>query len=214
MKRTATRGQPPAPSKKKRPAAGRSVSAKRSTSKAPTRRDSAVSRSDTAKSSIRAAFKAKIDDKQVVRSALENYAKRGVFTGFTHADGPEGKVIFSFMWLHDRQMELTLVPAKKALRFERMLPGVKSGTPFALDLKRLIERLKSDEVPQYRRVDPARASLTCSNRQDHLSVSIAVKGDDYEYAVNRMVNVAHELFVYLRSDWPEYLMEYFNEPEE
>jgi hypothetical protein len=95
-----------------------------------------------------------------------------------------------------------------------MLPGVKAGDPFAADLKRLLESLKSDDVPEYRRVDPARAALTCSNRQSHLSVAVTVKNDEYEYAVNRMVNVAHELFVYLRSAWPEYLMEYFNEPEE
>ena len=163
---------------------------------------------------VRAGSKAKLDAREAVRSALEDYAQRGVFSGFEEADGPGGKTIFRFIWLHDRHMELTLEPAKKALRFDRILPGVKAGTPFAVDLKRLIESLRSDEVPEYRRVDPARAALTCSNRQDHLSVTIAVKRDDYEYAVNRMVNVAHELFVYLRSAWPEYLMEYFNEPEE
>jgi hypothetical protein len=151
---------------------------------------------------------------EAVRSALEDYALRGVFSGFGEADGPRGKTIFSFVWLHDRHMELTLDPVKRELRFNRVLPGVKAGTPFALDLKRLIEKLKSDEVPEYRRVDPERAALACSNRQDHLSVTVKVKSDEYEYAVNRMVNVAHELFVYLRSAWPEYLMEYFNEPEE
>jgi hypothetical protein len=149
-----------------------------------------------------------------VRSALEDYAKRGVFSGFGQADGPRGKTVFSFVWLHDRPMELSLDPAKGELRFDRILPGVKAGTPLALDLKRLIEKLTSDEVPEYRRVDPERAALACSNRQDHLSVTMKVKRDEYEYAVNRMVNVAHELFVYLRSAWPEYLMEHFDEPEE
>ena len=76
---------------------------------------------------------------------------------------------------------------------------MKAGTPFAADLRRLIESLRSDGVPEYRRVDSARAALTCSNRQNYLSITITVKRDHYEYAVNRMVNVAHELFVYLRS---------------
>jgi hypothetical protein len=149
-----------------------------------------------------------------VRSALEGYAKRGVFSGFGYSEAPGGKTIYSFVWLHDRSMTLTLDPAKSALRFDRFLPGVKAGTPIAADLKRFIETLKSDEVPEYRHVDPERAALTCSNRQDHLSVTIAIKNNEYEYAVNRMVNVAHELFVYLRSAWPEYLVEHFDEPEE
>jgi hypothetical protein len=206
LKRTASGGQ--------RSAAGRSVRAKRGSDKAPTRHDGSVSRSDTGKAGTWAGSKAKLDTREVVRSTLEDYASRGVFSGFEEADRPGGKTVFRFIWLHDRHMELTLEPAKRVLRLDRILPGVKVGTPFAVDLKRLIESLRSDEVPEYRRVDPARAALTCSNRQDHLSVTIAVKRDHYEYAVNRMVNVAHELFVYLRSTWPEYLMEYFNEPEE
>src|SRR6478752_2157537 len=98
-----------------------------------------------------------------VRAALEDYAKRGVFSGFGQTDTPRGKTVFSFVWLHDRPMELSLDPAKSELRFDRILPGVKAGTPLALDLKRLIEKLTSDEVPQYRRVDPQRAALACSN---------------------------------------------------
>jgi hypothetical protein len=173
-----------------------------------------VSLSDSGKKRARAGSKAKLDIRETVRSALEDYAKRGVFSGFGEADGPGGKTVFRFIWLHDRHMELSLDPEKMALRFDRILPGVKAGTPFAVDLRRLIESLRSVEVAEYRRVDPASAALTCSTRQDHLSVTIAVKRDNYVYAVNRMVNVAHELFVYLRSAWPEYLMEYFNEPEE
>ena len=197
MKRTASRGQTnrtasgrqqSALLEKKRPAGGRSVRAKRG--------------SET------------LAAREAVRSALEDYAKRGVFSGFEEAKGLGGKTVFRFIWLHHCLMDLTLEPAKGALRFDRILPGVKAGTPFAADLKRLIESVKSDGVPEYRRVDPARAALTCSNRRDHLSIAITVNGDNYEYAVNRMVNVAHELFVYLRSAWPEYLMEYFDEPEE
>jgi hypothetical protein len=157
---------------------------------------------------------AALDVTGVVRSALEDYARRSVFSGFEEVAGQGGTTIFRFVWLHDRHMELTLEPSKKALRFDRLLPGVKPGTPFARDLKRLVEKLRSAEMPEYRRVDRARAALSCSNRGDYLSITIAVKKDDYQYAINRMVNVAHELFVYLRSDWPEYLVEYFNESEE
>jgi hypothetical protein len=178
------------------------------------RRVAASSTRGAAKARTRTSAAADSQTRDVVRTALEDYAKRGVFSGFKETDSSEGHAVFSFVWLHDQPMELTLDASKRALRFERMLPGVKSGSEFAADLKRLIQSLRSNAVPDYRRVEPKRASLTCSNRQNHLTVAVAVKKNDYPYAVNRIVNVAHELFVYLRSAWPEYLMEYFNEPEE
>lgn len=194
-------------------AAGRTVRAK-PTKKALIQRAGAAAARKVPRASGRASSTGQLDGTTVVRSALEDYAKRSVFSRFEEVAGQEGTTIFRFVWLHDRHMELTLDPAKKALRFDRFLPGVKPGTLLARDLKRLLEKLRSDEMPEYRRVDPARAALSCANRGDYLSIAMTVKTDDYQYAINRMVNVAHELFVYLRADWPEYLVEYFNEPEE
>jgi hypothetical protein len=216
MKRATRRSSRPALPKEK--AAGRGVGAK-PTKTAPARRPGAAAARKLGKARASAASTGRIgtagsDATGVVRSALEDYARRGVFSGFEEVAGQGGKTIFRFVWLHDGPMELTLEPSKKALRFDRFLPGVKPGTPFARDLKGLLEKLSSKEMPDYRRVDPARAALSCSIRRDHLSIAIVVKKDDYQYAINRMVNVAHELFVYLRSDWPEYLVEHFNEPEE
>jgi hypothetical protein len=199
MKRAARRSSRPALPKKK--AAGLGVRAK-PTKTAPGRRAGVSART------------AELNATVIVRAALEDYARRGVLSAFEEVAGEGGRTIFRFVWLYDRQMELTFEPAKKALRFDRFLPGVKPGTPFASDLKRLLEKLRSDKMPDYRRVDPVRAGLSCSNRRDYLSIAIVVKNNDYAYAINRMVNVAHELFVYLRSDWPEYLVEHFNEPEE
>jgi hypothetical protein len=215
MKRAALRSSRPALLKEK--AAGGVPS--KPTKTAPARRAGAAAARKSGKARTATAATGRLDTAGldatvVVRSALEDYARRGVLSAFEEVAAEGGRTIFRFVWLHDRPMELTFEPAKKALRFDRFLPGVKPGTPFARDLKRLLEKLRSDEMPDYRRVDPARAALACSNRRDYLSIAIVVKKNDYPYAINRMVNVAHELFVYLRSDWPEYLVEHFNEPEE
>jgi hypothetical protein len=215
MSRAARRSSRPALPKEK--AAGPAVRAK-PTKKAPARRAGAAARElERAPASAASTGRRDVpglDATGVVRSGLEDYARRGVFSGFEEVAGQGGKTIFRFVWLHDRHMELTLDPPKNALRFDQLLPGVQPGTPFARDLKRLLEKLKSNEMPDYRRVDSTRAALTCSNRRDRLSIAVTVKKNDYQYAINRIVNVAHELFVYLRSDWPEYLVEHFNEPEE
>src|SRR5690349_11878651 len=84
--------------------------------------------------------------RDIVRSALEDYAKRGVFSGFEEIEGPGNTTVFRFIWLHDRPMSLTLDSAKRSLRFDRLLPGAKAGDPFTVDLRRFVQSLKSDDV--------------------------------------------------------------------
>ena len=155
MKRTTSPGQRPGPLKEKHPAARLLFAENASLAELPRGDDKQHSLRDTAKTGTRVGSKARLDPRELVRSSLENYAQRGVFSGFGQADGPGGKTLFAcFIWLHDRHMELTLEPANEVLRFDRILPGVKAGTPLAVDLKRLIALLRSDDVPAYRRVDP------------------------------------------------------------
>jgi hypothetical protein len=47
-----------------------------------------------------------------------------------------------------------------------------------------------------------------------VSISLKVKKNQYAYAVNRIVNLVHELFVHLRNAHPDYLVEYFDVPQE
>jgi len=146
----------------------------------------------------------------IVREALQAYADRGVFRGFSETKSGN----FKFVWLLHRQMELTVDTTKHALRFKGLLPSVPARSPLYADLKSFIEQRHAPTLPDHRRVDRKRAEVTCSNRAGVVSITLTVKNDQYAYGVNKIVNLVHELFVYLREGHPDYLVENFDVPQE
>jgi len=145
-----------------------------------------------------------------VREVLQAYADRGVFRGFSEIRNGH----FQFVWVVDHRMELSVDPAKHELRFIRLLPNVPAKSALYAELKRFIDRRHDEELPEHRRIDRKRAEVSCANRGGFVSVSLKVKKNHYAYGVNRIVNLAHELFLHLRERRPEYLMENFDVPQE
>jgi hypothetical protein len=145
-----------------------------------------------------------------VRKRLQDYADRGVFRGFNEVR--EGR--FRFVWLVRHQMELSVDTGKHVLRFKRLLPGVPASSAMYEDLKSFIRERHDRNLPAHRRIDPKRADVSCVNRGGFVSLSLKVKNNQYAYGVNRIVNLVHELFLYLRDTHPEYLMEHFDVPQE
>jgi hypothetical protein len=141
---------------------------------------------------------------------LQAYADRGVFRGFSEVrDGH-----FSFVWLIRREMELSVDTAKQVLRFRRLLPGVPAGSAMYAELKSFIRQRHDCALPEHRRIDRRRAEASCTNRGGCVSLSLKVKNHHYAYGVNRLVNLAHELFLHLREAYPDYLAENFDVPQE
>ncbi|MGE0132207.1 MAG: hypothetical protein AB7U82_29345 [Blastocatellales bacterium] len=146
----------------------------------------------------------------VVRRSLQAYADRGVFHGFSEVrDG-----CFKFVWVVNHRMELGVDTAKHVLRFKQLLPGVPASSTMYAELKYFIEQRHGRELPEHRRIDRRRAEVSCANRGGFVSISLKVKNNQYAYGVNRIVNLAHELFLHLREAYPEYLVENFDVPQE
>lgn len=146
----------------------------------------------------------------VVREHLQAYADRGVFRGFSEIRNGH----FQFVWALNHQMELSVDTAKHELRFKRLLPNVPAKSALYTELKSFIEQRHDKEAPEHRRIDRKRAEASCANRGGFVSLSLKVKNNQYAYGVNRIVNLAHELFLHLRERRPEYLMENFDVPQE
>jgi hypothetical protein len=146
----------------------------------------------------------------IVRESLQAYADRGVFRGFSEVK----KGHFKFMWGINRQMELSVDESKHELRFKKLLPGVAASSPLYAELKSFINHRHDRELPEHRRIDRRRAEISCANRGGFVSISLKVKSNEYAYGVNRIVNLAHELFLHLKDAHPEYLAEYFDVPLE
>jgi hypothetical protein len=146
----------------------------------------------------------------LVRESLQTYADRGIFRGFSEVKTGQ----FQFVWLIRHQMELRVDTAKRELRFRRLLPGVPTSSAMYAELKRFIAERHDRALPEHRRIDRRRAEVRCTNRGGAVSISLRVKNNQYAYGVNRIVNLAHELFVHLRDAYPEYLVENFDVPQE
>ncbi len=146
----------------------------------------------------------------IVRHSLQGYADCGVFRGFSESKLGQ----FKFVWLLQHQMDLHLDTAKQELRFKQLLPGLPARSALYAELKQFIAERHDRALPEHRRVDRRRAEATCSNRSGFVSLTLTVKKNQYEYGVNRLVNLVHELFLHLREHHPEYLVENFNVPQE
>lgn len=146
----------------------------------------------------------------VVRESLQTYAERAVFRGFS--EGKPGQ--FTFVWFYQHPMELIVDTNAHVLRFKQLLPGVPARSSLAKELKDFLQARHDEALPDHRRIDRKRAEVSFTNRGGIVSLALKVKRNDYAYGVNKLVNLVHELFVYLRAEHPEYLVENFDVPQE
>jgi hypothetical protein len=144
------------------------------------------------------------------RLQLQAYADRGVFRGLSEGSARRGKQVFTFTWLLDRPMNLVVDERRQSLEFKDILPGVAARSREYVQLRRFLRSRHSPDLPEHRRVDPSKAKIACSGRGGAMSIMLELESNEQAYGVNRIVNLAHELFVHLRDSWPEYLMENFD----
>ncbi len=146
----------------------------------------------------------------IIRENLQAYADRGIFRGFSEIKPGH----FKFVWVIHHQMELKVDIAKQELRFKQLLPGVAAGSELSVELKNFFQQRHDPELPEHRRIDRQKAEVSTSMRGGFVSLALKVKGQEYAYGVNKIVNLVHELFVYLREAHPDYLVENFDVPQE
>jgi hypothetical protein len=140
---------------------------------------------------------------------LEGYAEKAVFRGFSAHPRGNGKATYRMVWHHDRPFELLLDVPGKTLRFPAMLPGVPARTTMYRELQAFVEARQSDELPEHRRVNPAKARLTLTNQRGAVSLKLTVKDGDFEYATRKIIHTVHEIFMIFLVDGPyfEYMVE-------
>jgi hypothetical protein len=144
-----------------------------------------------------------------VAQALQGYADRGVFRGFSLRTGPGGRQDFSFTWLTPRTMTLTFEPSTGVMLFKQLLPGVGLYPALVSELKAIVSEHGGRAVPAHRRIDARRMRADCSVRDGHLTLRLKVRGRQHEYAVQRGLNLVNQLFLLLHASYPEYLVDHF-----
>jgi hypothetical protein len=154
------------------------------------------------------------DPLTVVEKGLQAYANRGVFRGFDEIKTRKGKPGFKFVWLGSRLLTFSLDSQKGVLKFSNLLPNVPSNSMLYSDLKRFLKSRSDRRIPRHRRVDAARAEVSWTNRRGNVSIALTVRNNQYAYALNKLVNLIHEVFVLLNDSYGDYMSENFDAPQE
>ena len=150
----------------------------------------------------------------VVRRQLQAYADRRVFGGFSERPPVAGRYRFRFSWLGTDPLALDYTPASGTFVFRALLPHIPARSVLYADLAAFVAGRASTRLPPHRRVDRRRARVRCIAARGAVSVELVATRNFHDYGVNRVVNLVHEIFLYLQEYQPEYLWTNFAAPEE
>lgn len=144
---------------------------------------------------------------EAVSEALESYARRGVFRGFTRLEVSRSQATFRLRWHRDRFFELHFDSQNNTLRMPQVLPSVPARSKMYRSLKEFIKSRHSAALPDHRRIDPRKAEVRTHNRAGCVSVTLTVKNGDSAYGARKLINLVHEIFVVFLADHYEYMVE-------
>ena len=132
---------------------------------------------------------------EVVGKVLEDYAKRGVFRGFSTGAARGGKATFKVVWHQNREYELIFDLEQGVIRLPQVLANVPADSAMYRELKHFIRSRHADDLPEHRRIDSHKAQVKSYNRKGSVSLVLEVKNGDREYGVRKFVQLVHEIFV-------------------
>jgi len=152
----------------------------------------------------------------VVTEILEGYAAKAVFRGFSAHPGGKGHAVYRMIWHHDRRFEMLLDVEQKTLQFPEVLPGVPARSPMYRELREFLKVRQSEEMPEHRRVNPAKARLASGNKRGTVSVTVTANDGDFDYATRKIIHIVHEIFLIFLVDGPyfEYMVEHLGLDED
>src|SRR6476469_6789759 len=93
-----------------------------------------------------------------VGAVLQNYAERGVFKDYRAIKGRNELAHFDFEWLYGQPFSLSCDAARQRLTLSDLLPAIKADSMMYGELKEFLKGRAQADVPEHRRIDPARAT--------------------------------------------------------
>jgi hypothetical protein len=146
---------------------------------------------------------------EIVTAALQAYAERGVFRGFSAVSTRGGQQEYAFRWLLQRPFELTFDPKRNVLVFKQLFPEVDARSPMVAALKGVVDDRASRRVPVHKRFDGRRIRAACTVRRRAVAVEMHVRGGHHAFAVRHLLNLVNDLFLVLHETYPDYLITHF-----
>ena len=142
-----------------------------------------------------------------IHSLLENYAKRGVFRGFSLQSSRGGVAAFRVVWFYSRAFELIVDKQKKILLVPAVLPRVPAN--IYADFRAFVLSHHDAGLPDHRRTEKTKARLRCAKRRAGASIAVTARDEDYAYALQRLIHIIHETFTIFLLDgrYRDYVVE-------
>ena len=154
------------------------------------------------------------DDPTAVRVCLQEYAERGVFRGFTERSKKGRRLWFSFTWLARSAYDLTYEPETGRFVFLNVLPNVAPRSALAKALREFVDGRAASDLPPHRRIDPRRSTVSALIRQGTMRLQLVAQPGHHGYGANRIVNLVHEVYLFLSRYHPEYLWDHYGLPQD
>jgi hypothetical protein len=136
-----------------------------------------------------------------------------VFQDYRKERRKSGTCEYNFGWLYGQPFTLICDLRRKRLSLIDLLPGVQRGTLMLREIKVFLEGRTAVDIPAHRRVDPRRFSALARTRRDVVFLELTLMEDDceaYASGARRIINLAHELFLFLNEHWPDYMWQAFH----
>lgn len=161
------------------------------------------------------------DGLEAVGVVLHHYAGRGVFQDYRMERRRNGGAEYHFGWLYGQPFTLTCDLKHRRLVLIDLFPGVERDSMMHKEIKAFLKGRAEADVPEHRRVDPALATAAARMRDGLVSLELTLAGaasgaqaddkdyKDYEYGARKIINLAHELFLFMNEYWADYMWENF-----
>ena len=129
---------------------------------------------------------------------MQEYADRGIFRSFSSLPGRNGIAVFKLVWFWDLPFELVVDTRGKKVLVPVLLPQVPED--LYKDFKEFVRSHHSASLPEHRRIDKARVTLSCARRHGNACLTLNVKDEDFGYGLQRLIHLIHETFVIFLAD--------------
>lgn len=147
-----------------------------------------------------------------VGELLQEYAGRGVFSGFSQHQSRGGNGEYRLRWHRGQLFHLAWNDARQTLRVGCVVPAVPAGSAMYRELKAWLRARQDETLPDHRRCDRSKLGLRTYNRAGEVALTLRVLDGDIDYAVRRLVALMNEIYLdFLASGlYYEWQLETFN----
>ena len=152
------------------------------------------------------------DGLDAVEAVLSDYATRGVFQDYRMKRRKNGTADYNFGWLYRQPFTLTCDLRHRRLSLVDLLPGVPRDSPMHRQIKTFLQGRTGADVLEHRRVDPQRMTSRARTRNGVMSLELTISDsnrDAYALGARKIINLAHELFLFLNEYWADYMWQSF-----